>query len=506
MKPWRRRTVKGLIVLGSLFAFVSVFAIWTERQALNTDEWVNTSGRLIQNQTIRETIGEYLVEQIYENVDVEKKVEEALEAVSGNFKELSGPAASGLRQVAGPAVEKVLETGTAQSLWETANRTAHEQLIAVLENKKEAVDTANGEVKLNLGTLLTNLAGQVGLGQSLAEQLPPEAGQIKILKSNQLKTAQDIVVAIKGLALILSILTFLIFGLAIYLTQGGRWMTVLFSGVGLVVAGLLVLVLRHVAGSIVVDQLVTQQNVKPAANAAWSIGTSLMISIATTVIIVGVLFSAAGWLSSPTGSARGTRRVLAPALRDRYLPYCYGALVAILGIYLLSASGVGLRTFLTVVVIGAMAAFGVHELSRQTEEEFPGLTFGQVFAPAGKQISKVVADANLGERASKIKLPEVKRPDGRRGEPRGPGDGPAEPGRPAAKRPGGVSMPDVRRPSGGVGIGRRGRGAPPAASKADLMREEDARLSSLERLATLHERGVLTDAEFAAEKARLLNL
>jgi hypothetical protein len=486
MKPWRRRTVKGLIVLGSLFAFLSVFAIWTERQALNTDEWVNTSGRLIQNQTIRAAIGEYMVEQIYENVDVEKKVEEALEAVSGNFKEFAGPAASGARQVAGPVVETVLETGTAQSLWETANRTAHEQLLAVLENKKEAVDTANGEVKLNLGSLLTNLAGQVGLGKSLAEQLPPEAGQIKILKSDQLKTAQDIFVAIKGLALILSILTFLIFGLAIYLTQGGRWITVLSSGVGLVVAGLLVLVLRHVAGSIVVDQLVKQENVKPAAEQAWSIATSLMISVATTIIVVGVLFAIAGWLASPTGSARGTRRVLAPALRERYLPYCYGALVAVLGIYLLTASGVGLRIFLTVLVIGGMAAFGIHELSRQASEEFPGLTFGEVLAPASRQISKVVADANLGERASKIKLPDVKRPE--------------------AKRPGGMAIPDVRRPSG---RGGRGRGAPPAPqppSKAELMREEDARLSSLERLATLREKGVLTEEEFAAEKARLLNL
>ena len=91
--------------------------------------------------------------------------------------------------------------------------------MAVLENKKEAVSTANGEVKLNLGSLLTNLAGQIGLAQDLAEKLPPDAGQITILKSNQLKTAQDTVVAIKGLALLLSILTFLVFGLAIYLTR-----------------------------------------------------------------------------------------------------------------------------------------------------------------------------------------------------------------------------------------------------------------------------------------------
>jgi hypothetical protein len=389
--------------------------------------------------------------------------------------------------VAAPGVEKILETGTAQTLWETANRTAHEQLKAVLENKKEAVDTANGEVKLNLGTLLVNLAGQVGLGKNLAEQLPADAGQITILKSEQLKTAQDIVVAIKGLALLLSILTFLVFGLAIYLTQGGRWVTVLFSGVALIVAGLLVLVLRHVAGGVVVDQLVKQENVKPAAEAAWSIGTSLMVSIATTVILVGAFFAAAGWLASPTGSARGTRRVFAPALRD-YLPYCYGGLAAILGIYLLTASGVGLRVFLTVVVLGVMAAFGLRELSKQTVEEYPGVTFGEVFAPTRKRIATAVSDANLGERASKIKLPEVKRPSG-------------------------MSLPDVRR-SSGRGARERGReegggeedvaAAPASEAPTQTMSDEDARLTRLERLGTLHENGVLSDAEFAAEKARLL--
>jgi hypothetical protein len=36
------------------------------------------------------------------------------------------------------------------------------------------------------------------------------------------------------------------------------------------------------------------------------------------------------------------------------------------------------------------------------------------------------------------------------------------------------------------------------------MNDEDARLTRLERLGTLHEKGILSDAEFAAEKARLL--
>ena len=143
-------------------------------------------------------------------------------------------------------VEKVLETQTAADLWEDANRTAHEQLVEVLEDKKEAVSTEEGEVKLQLGSLVTNLADQVGIGASLAEKLPADAAEVTILRSDQLKTAQNIAVALKGLALVLSLLTFVAFGIAIYLSRDERWVTVLYCGIGLVAAGFAVIVAREV--------------------------------------------------------------------------------------------------------------------------------------------------------------------------------------------------------------------------------------------------------------------
>ena len=47
-------------------------------------------------------------------------------------------------------------------------------------------------------------------------------------------------------------------------------------------------------------------------------------------------------------------------------------------------------------------------------------------------------------------------------------------------------------------------GVPDAEPPTQVMNDEDARLARLERLGTLHEKGILSDAEFAAEKARLL--
>jgi len=464
MSRGRRRAIRVLIVLGSVLAFLSVFAIWIERQALNTDDWVSTSGRLIHNQKIREAVGNYLVDQLYENVDVKKELEDIL---PGEASELAGPAAGGLRQVAGSGAEKVLETTTAQELWEDANRATHEQLLAVLENKKEAVETENGEVTLNLGSLLTNLAQQVGIGESLAEKLPPDAGQITILKSDQLKTAQNIAVAVKGLALLLSILTLAAFGAAIYLSRNGRWVTVLYSGIGLIAAGFAAVVFRHIAGGIVVDQLVKNDSVKPAGEAAWSIGTSLMVSIATTVIVVGVLFAAAGWLASPTGTARTTRRYMAPTLR-LHATYVYTGLAILVCIYFLTGPTQGLRTFLTTLIIAGMAAFGIHELRKQTAEEFPDASYDGAFGHTRDKVVSAVKDANIpervGEQASKLRLPERRRP--------GNGEGDA-----AASEAPTTTMP---------------------------VSEEDARLQRLEKIGELRDKGILTEEEFAAEKARLL--
>ena len=70
--------------------------------------------------------------------------------------------------------------------------------------RNEILSDRNGTRTLNLGSLVTNLANQVGIGASLAEKLPPRCGQIEILHSNQLKTAQNIAAAVKGLVLLLS--------------------------------------------------------------------------------------------------------------------------------------------------------------------------------------------------------------------------------------------------------------------------------------------------------------
>ncbi len=151
----------------------------------------------------------------------------------------------GLRQVAGGGAEQVLQSSTARRTLEgrqprrarTAPRRARKQEGSGLDRRRRTSPSTSAASSPTWPT-------RSGSAAKLAEKLPPDAGQITILRSNQLKTAQDIAVGIKGLALVLSLLTLLAFGLAIYLSRDGRWVTVLFCGIGLVAAGFAVIVFR----------------------------------------------------------------------------------------------------------------------------------------------------------------------------------------------------------------------------------------------------------------------
>jgi hypothetical protein len=422
-----RRLVKALVIIGSLLAVVACFATWAERQALTTDDWVNTSGRLLENEQIQAALANYSVDQLYANVDVNAELRKALPK---NFKQLSGPASTGLRSLATDGARRVLGTSRFQGLWRDANRSAHRTLVNVIEDKGNVASTSGGEVDLRLRPLIIQVSDQLGLGGSVADKLPPDAGNLKILRSDQLGLAQTIAKVIRGLALFSSLVALGLFALAIYLSRGYRWITVLGVGIGLVLVGIVVLILREVTGNVIVRELASD-SARPAADAAWSIGTSLLASIARNIIVYGGFFVLAAWLASPHRTSVASRRALTPVLRD--YP---GPTAAVIGVIVLIwlLSGVdSTRAVLTRLVLIAMAGVGLFELRRNSIAEFP--------------------DATLGE------LPNR-----------------------------------VRARARSIWRGReRARLGP-----------EDRRLERLERLAALHERGVLSDQEFEAEKAAVL--
>lgn len=369
MAPQRphRRAVTVLLVAATVLTLVAIFSFWVSRQALNTDNWVNTSSKLLENKAVQTQVATFVVNQLYANVDVEAELRKALPPQA---KALAGPAAGGLRQLAQQVAEKALATPQIQALWAEANRAAHEQLLKIVDGGGSVVSTGEGEVTLHLGTLVTRIAEQVGIPRNLTAKLPSEAGTLTVLESKQLSTSQRIVKAIRRLPVLLTALLILLYGGAIYLAHGRRREALRGVGIGFVVAGVVALLLRRLAGNNVVDSLATTASVKPATEAVWEIGTSLLVTVAASAIAFGILVLIGSWLAGETAPATSLRRRAAPYLRE-HRGAAYGVAATIWLALIAWAPIAAFRKPFGILLFAVLFALGTEALLRQTLREFP---------------------------------------------------------------------------------------------------------------------------------------
>jgi hypothetical protein len=360
------RIVVALLLIGTVLAFVAVFSIWVNRQALNTDNWVHTSDRLLQNEEIKTQLSNYLADELFANVDVQAELEKTFPP---RLAPLAGPAAGALHQLAPQVAERALATSQAESLWKDANRAAHETLLKILGDEGSAVSTGNGEVTLDLASLVSESGGQLGIAGKLASKVPPGTGRLTILKSDQLSMAQDASSLVRHLPIVLTLLVLLLYGLAVYLAGPRRRQALRGVGFGFLVAGVLSLLLRQFAGHAVTDALAGNESVKPAVEAAWDIGTSLLVTVAVSAIAFGILVVIAAWLAGPTRAATRVRREAAPYMRQRGTTY--GAVAVAFLALVLWAPVVAFQKPVGMILLAALLVLGTEALRRQTAAEFP---------------------------------------------------------------------------------------------------------------------------------------
>ena len=148
-------------------------------------------------------------------------------------------------------------------------------------------------------------------------------------------------------------------------------MVMLAYGLGLIAAGLAALGVRGRLEGLFVDSLAKTEAANVPAEHVWRIGTSLLQSIATSVVIYGVLFVGAAFLASPAGSAVSIRRAIAPTLRDRRgLVWSVFGAGALIGLIVWPPSGT--RQLALTILLIALAGVGLEALRRKTLREFPG--------------------------------------------------------------------------------------------------------------------------------------
>lgn len=370
----RSTAVWAVLLVAGFLLGLSSFAVWIDRVALNTSVFTSTSSSLLDDDRIRSAIANRAVDELFASVDVQAELEGQLPE---DYKGLSGAATAGLRQASYQIVDRALEEPVFQELFEISLEQAHVTLVQVLAGGGDGISTEGGEVTLDLGAIIQEAADRIGIGQQVADNLPENAGQIVVLRSDELDTAQNVFQLLKTLAWVLPLLTLLAFGFAVWLA-GERRSGVRGAGITLVVVGVVGLVAANVTRNYVVDSLVARDDDRQAATNAWSILTDLMRGSFRLMIVVGILFLLAAWLAGPGKRALGVRGWLAPALQNRVWAYAVLGIVALL--LLFTAEVADFSRLLVVAVLAALGATWVELTRRQTLAEFPDARGSSIMA------------------------------------------------------------------------------------------------------------------------------
>ena len=392
--PGKRRgrstAVWTVLVIAGLLLLLTSFAVWINRVALNTQVFTDTNTELLDNDAIRSAIATRAVDELFDNVDVQAEVEAQLPK---DVKSLSGPATAALRQGAYEIVDRALERPAFQRLFAITLEETHSTLVEVLEGGGSRVSTEGGEVTLDLQQIIREAADRIGIGPEVADKLPADAGQIVILRSDQLDTAQSAVQLLKTLAWVLPLLTLVAFGFAVWLA-GERRGAVRGVGIVLAVVGVIGLLAAKLTQNYLVNALVEHKDDRQAANNAWNILTDLMRGSFRWMIVVGILFFIAAWLAGPGRRALSARRAIAPGIRNRIWAYVVLAIVALF--LLLNGQVSDFTRFLFVVLVIALGATWIELTRRQTMLEFPDSVGSAMIADARSRVTGWLEDRRAG--------------------------------------------------------------------------------------------------------------
>jgi hypothetical protein len=242
--------------------------------------------------------------------------------------------------------------------------------LSLLEKRTAAVLADPSEA--NVDGLDADLATlETRVSTALDRQVLQTPGQLVVMKSTQLDSVQAAVGAFRSLGYVLPILVLVLYLLAIYLAKGWRREALIAAGGGILVATLVVLLMRRLIGTSVIDSLASSDTVQPAVTSVWEILSDGLRERALFVLVIGLAFVLGGVLAGPGRRSVAVRRFLAPYLRDHPVAV-YAGLAVVFLLWLSFMPGIdNLGQVLTLVALAVLAVVGVEILRRQTAREFP---------------------------------------------------------------------------------------------------------------------------------------
>lgn len=288
-----------LALLCAVSLNISVVSIWLQRTVTDTDRWVDTTTRVIQDPAVRAQVATSITARVFEQADVQAEIESILpEKVSG----LSGPLTSSLQSFVNDKVNQLLQSDTFIEFWQKANGSAHSGIISSLE-QGGVIDEAtrsvsviyidNDSLVLNLQPVFVALQTRlVQQGLTFVEKIPAErlAVAIPVTEIPQMQRVLFVFDAINKTALYMPIIAVVTGISAVYLAARKRkvlygigWFTIVLMVINIQV----IYLAKYPLISAALSQLAYANSA--SAQAVFDILTEGLLMMNRTLLVLSVL-------------------------------------------------------------------------------------------------------------------------------------------------------------------------------------------------------------------------
>ena len=306
-KAGRKTAIVTLLVVASILAPLAAASIWVKNQVTDTDRYVRTVKPLASNPDIQSAIAADLTNALFTRVDVQARAKEALPP---KLQQFAAPAAAGIKNYTGTVTKRFLASDAFQKIWVEVNRRAHKQLNKILTGQGHYVQTAHGDVVVDLAPVLARLKERLDArGITLFDRVPTESvkSSFVLISSKNLDKAQKGVRLLKAVAIGLPLLVLALYAIAIAISRRRR-RTLLQASLGLV-AGMALLGIGLAIGRSIYLDYVSGPHLPHDAAVAFYDTLVHYLRLGIRVIAgIALLIAAGAWVTGPSRAAVAIRR------------------------------------------------------------------------------------------------------------------------------------------------------------------------------------------------------
>lgn len=303
-----------LVVLSSLMVVVTGLAWWAHYTVMDTNGYMNVVGPVGKDPQAVQDLSEYISGQIVSASGIKDSIAGALPSV------VSGAATQAVQGFITKGAQQLLSSPEAYQLWLETNRAGHAQLVGLLRGESSAVYAKGSDVNLNTLPLISavlvwvegklpgalganvpvipaTMSAEEGIGKVSAwsgEQLSADFGQITLLTSDALGSAQTAVKWFDRLTWIFPVITAVLMAVTILLASR-RGRAAIALAIGGAVAILIARLVAIFASSYVTGQIKAgngRQILQKIVDGALGPLTTLTI----VICVAGAVVAVAIWL------------------------------------------------------------------------------------------------------------------------------------------------------------------------------------------------------------------